>query len=145
MNYFGTVIPTKIFSRGMLKRKYGSIVNFSSISAMVPLTKVGSYSASKAAVVSFTKWLAVHYSKSNVRVNALAPGFVMTEQLKFLHIDEKGEYTPRAKKVVAHTPMERYGKELELTGAVLWLLSGSASFVTGSVITLDGGFSSYSI
>lgn len=145
LNYFGTVIPTKVFSKGMLENGYGSIINFSSIAALTPLTKVVAYSNAKAAVLNFTKWLAVHYAKSNVRVNALAPGFVMTEQLKFLHINEKGEYTPRARMVLDHTPMGRYGQEKELLGAVFWLLSENAGFVTGSVITLDGGFSSYAV
>ena len=116
------------------------------MSALTPLTKVGAYSAAKTAVASFTRWLAVHLAPVGVRVNALAPGFFMTEQLRFLHIDQKtGEYTPRAKAVIAHTPMRRYGQPEELVGAVLWLSTEASSFVTGVVLPIDGGFSSYTI
>jgi NAD(P)-dependent dehydrogenase (short-subunit alcohol dehydrogenase family) len=145
LNYFGTVYPTKVFSRDMLERKNGSIINFASVSAINPLTKVVSYSSAKAAVVNFTKWLAVHYSRSGVRVNAIAPGFVMTEQLRFLHVNSDGSYTTRAKQVLAHTPMNRYAETGELCGVIQWLTSPASSYVTGSLITVDGGFSAYTI
>lgn len=146
LNFLGTFLPTKVFSRGMAEKGKGAIINISSMSALTPLTKVSAYSAAKAAVANFTQWLSVHFSHTGVRVNALAPGFFMTEQLRFLHIDqETGEYTPRAKKVLAHTPMERYGEPEELVGTVIYLLSDASRFVTGAVIPIDGGFSSYSI
>ncbi len=146
LNFLGTFLPTKVFARGMAERQSGSIINISSMSALTPLTKVSAYSAAKAAVANFTRWLSVHLSHSGIRVNALAPGFFMTEQLRFLHIDqETGEYTPRAKKVLAHTPMGRYGEPEELVGTVVYLLSDASRFVTGTVIPIDGGFSSYSI
>jgi len=118
LNFMRTVLPSRVFSRGMLEKGRGAIVNIASMSSLVPLTKIPAYSAAKAAVANFTKWLAVHFANTGVRVNAIAPGFVMTEQLAFLHRDQRtGAYTVRAQKTMARTPMGRYAEPEELVGS----------------------------
>lgn len=146
LNFLGTFLTIRTFSRSMVSQGKGSIVNISSMSALTPLTKVAAYSAAKAAVSNFTQWLAVHFAQTGVRVNAIAPGFFMTEQLRFLHLNqETGELSERAQKAIAGTPLGRYGEPEDLLGAVIWLLSDASLFVTGVVIPIDGGFSAYTI
>jgi NAD(P)-dependent dehydrogenase (short-subunit alcohol dehydrogenase family) len=146
LNFMGTVLPTRIIGRAMAESGRGAVINMASMSSLTPLTKVGAYSAAKTAVAAITRWLSVHLAPVGVRVNALAPGFFMTEQLKFLHIDqETGELTPRAKAAVGHTPMGRYGQPEDLVGAVIWLSTEASAFVTGIVVPIDGGFSSYTV
>lgn len=146
LNYMGTILPTQVFGAGIAEAGGGSIINISSLNAITPLTKIPAYATGKAAVASFTKWLAVHYAHLGVRVNALAPGFFMTEQLRYLHTDQAtGEPTARSKQIIAQTPFGRYGKPSELVGTVVWLMSEGSSFVTGTLIPVDGGFAAYSI
>lgn len=146
LNFQGTILPTQVFVRGMVDRGSGCVLNISSMNAFTPLTKIPAYAAAKAAVANFTRWLAAHLAHTGVRVNALAPGFFLTEQLRYMYFDRvSGEPTPRARKVIEHTPMGRYGEPEDLLGAVIWLLSDSARFVTGSLVAIDGGFSSYAI
>jgi NAD(P)-dependent dehydrogenase (short-subunit alcohol dehydrogenase family) len=148
LNLLGTVLPCQVFGRVMATQREGAILNVSSASATRPLTRVGAYSAAKAAVTNFTQWLAVHLAEEHspaLRVNAIVPGFFLTEQNRFLVTDrETGELTERGRKIVTHTPMRRLGDPEDLVAAVTWLLSPGARFVTGAVIPIDGGFSAFS-
>lgn len=147
LNVVGTVLPCQAFCRHMAERGGGAILNVSSMSAFRPLTRVPAYSASKAGVSNFTQWLAVHMAQeysSEIRVNAIAPGFFLTALNRVLLVDESGELTPRGKAIIDHTPMGRLGEPRHLVGAALWLLSPASAFVTGVVVPIDGGFSAYS-
>ena len=145
LNFKGTLLPTMVYSIDMVRQASGSIINISSMNSIRPLTKIPAYSAAKAAINNFTQWLAVHFAKTGVRVNAIAPGFLLTEQNRFLLVDEEtGEPTPRSRKIINSTPMERYGNPAEICGTLLYLASDLSTFVTGVVIPVDGGFSAYS-
>jgi len=144
LNFMGSVVPSQVFGEAMSRLGSGQIINISSMGAFRPLSKSPAYSAGKAAVTNFTQWLAVHLSTCGIRVNAIAPGFFLTEQNRFLLYDEAtGELTPRGKRIIGHTPQGRLGNPEDLVSTVIWLLSDSSSFVTGAVIPVDGGFNAY--
>jgi NAD(P)-dependent dehydrogenase (short-subunit alcohol dehydrogenase family) len=143
----GAIIPSQVFGKMMVRNEEGgSIINFSSMAAFRPLTRVVGYSAAKAAVSNFTQWLAVYIAREctpKVRVNALAPGFFLTKQNRYLLLNEDGSLTPRGESVIAHTPQGRFGQPEDLIGTVIWLISPASQFVTGAVIPVDGGFNAF--
>jgi len=144
LNFKGTLLPTMVFTRDMLEKRKGVVLNISSMNSYKPLTKIPAYSAAKASINNFTEWLSVHLAKIGIRVNAIAPGFFITNQNRFLVMDEKtGGYSPRGQKIVDNTPMGKFGEPDNLQGASLFLLSDISSFITGIVIPVDGGYSAF--
>lgn len=148
LNLMGTILPSQIFGQAFAATKKGVILNVASMNAFRPLTKIAAYSAAKAAVMNFTQWLSVHMAMNyspNIRVNAIAPGFYLTHQNRFLLMQEDGTTpTPRGQQVLSHTPMGRFGNPNDLTGTLLWLVSDASKFVTGVTVPVDGGFNAYS-
>lgn len=144
LNFNGTLLPTLVFTRDMVARQKGAVLNVSSMTSYKPLTKVPAYSAAKASVNSFTEWLSVHFAKVGVRVNAIAPGFFLTNQNRFLLTDEaSGDLTPRGEKIIANTPMGIFGEPEDINGTVLYLMSDLSKFITGICVPIDGGYSAF--
>ena len=145
LNYMGTLLPIQVFTKDMVEKRSGSIINIASVTSILPLTKVMAYGNAKSAILNLTQWLAVHFGESGIRCNAIAPGFYAAEQNHDLLFNADGTYTDRARKIIAGTPMGRFGNPEELIGAALFLASDeTASFVNGIVLPVDGGYSAYS-
>lgn len=144
LNFKGTLLATMVFTQDMIEAGKGNVLNISSMNAFRPLTKIPAYSAAKGSINNFTQWYAVHVAPVGIRCNAIAPGFFLTDQNRFLLTDEKtGELKPRGKKIIANTPTHKFGEPEDLVGTMLYLLSDISSFVTGVVIPVDGGYSAF--